>query len=160
MSRFATQVDFDPFFGTRSLCDCAVVTECGIFLNLQLLIQICRSAWSVRPDAARRRRRFLVRALPTRLAASLVASSSRRRSVLNVGIQIVGSIGAIDGREDRLQRVIVFLRDRIELVVVTAGALHGHTAERVERIGHHVVTIQIASRLCRRSWTRELRRDQ
>ncbi len=55
-----------------------------------------------------------------------------------------GAVGPIEGGKDRLQAVIVFLRDRIELVVVAAGALHGEAAKRVEGRGDHVVAVEVA----------------
>src|SRR5262245_58690589 len=41
-----------------------------------------------------------------------------------------GAVGVIDTREGGLQRVEVLLRDRVELVVVAAGAAHRQAQER------------------------------
>ena len=58
------------------------------------------------------------------------------------GSAIVRAVGAIDAGEDRLQAVIIFLRDRIELVIVAAGAVDGQADEGDIVRRHHVVAIE------------------
>ena len=55
---------------------------------------------------------------------------------------LVGPVAAIDAREDGLEAVIVGLRDRVELVVVAAGAVDGHADEGRHRAGDHVVAVE------------------
>ena len=45
--------------------------------------------------------------------------------------------------EDRLQRVIVVLRERIELVIVAAGTVNRRTGERRHHRRHDVIAIQV-----------------
>ena len=63
------------------------------------------------------------------------------------GIGIEHPIGSIKCREVRLQPVVIGLRHRIKLVVVTAGTLHGQAAKGIHRRGDHVVAIEIPSDL-------------
>ena len=63
------------------------------------------------------------------------------------GIGRILSILAVDGREDRLQGVIVILRDGIELVVVALGTVDRDARERADRVGHHVVAVEVAGNL-------------
>ena len=51
-------------------------------------------------------------------------------------------IGLVEGGEDGLETVIVLLLDRIELMVVAAGALGGRGEEGSGRIRDHVVTVE------------------
>ena len=60
------------------------------------------------------------------------------------GSAIVGPVGAVHAGEDRLQAVVILLRDRVELVVVAAGAMRRHADERGHGGHHHVVAIQQA----------------
>ena len=49
------------------------------------------------------------------------------------------SFAVLHSREDRLHRVVIDLRDRVELVVVATGAADGQTEERAAGGAHHVV---------------------
>jgi hypothetical protein len=61
-------------------------------------------------------------------------------------VGVVGTVALVGGREHRLHRVIVGLRDGVELVVVAAGAVHRQPVER----GHHrrddVVAVEVLGR--------------
>ena len=63
------------------------------------------------------------------------------------GIAGILPILAVDRREDGLQRVVVVLRDGVELVVVALGAVDRDARERADRVGHHVVAVEVASDL-------------
>ena len=54
---------------------------------------------------------------------------------------------AVDRREDGLQRVVVVLRDGVELVVVALGTVDRDARERADRVGHHVVAVEVAGDL-------------
>ena len=58
--------------------------------------------------------------------------------------RVVRAVGAIHSGEDRLQTIIMLLRVRIEFVIVAARALDGGTGERVERVAHHFIAINVA----------------
>ena len=58
-----------------------------------------------------------------RASSARFSSASSRRRPHVAGRRSIGPIGAIDAGEDGLQAVIVLLRDRVELVVVAAGAV-------------------------------------
>ena len=73
------------------------------------------------------------------LFGKLAALRSRER------VGSINSVGSVHSRENRLQTVIVFLRDRIKFVVVATCTLNGDAAKGIERVGNHVVAIQIAS---------------
>ena len=73
--------------------------------------------------------------------------SSSARCVATVGSAIVGPVGAVDGREHRLQAVVVFLRDRVELVVVALGAVDRQAHERADGVGDQVVAVEVAGDL-------------
>ena len=62
-------------------------------------------------------------------------------------VAIVFAIRAVEGREHRLQPVVIFLRNRIELVLVTLGAVHGEARERADGVGHHVVAVEMTGEL-------------
>ena len=57
-------------------------------------------------------------------------------------IRIERTIRAVHAREDRLQCVVVALRDGIELVIVAARAVDGRTLKRAHHRAHHVVAIE------------------
>ena len=63
------------------------------------------------------------------------------------GIGRILPILAVDRRKDRLQRVVVVLRDGVELVVVALGAVDRDARERADRVGHHVVAVEVAGDL-------------
>ena len=60
------------------------------------------------------------------------------------GIGVVLTVGAVERGVHGLHPVVVGHVDRIELVVVAAGALHGSADEGVHRIFHHVVAVDVA----------------
>ena len=62
-------------------------------------------------------------------------SSSRVRA-------LVRPVAAIDAGEDGLETVVVGLRDRVELVIVAAGAVDGQAHEGGHRAGDHVVAVE------------------
>ena len=72
-----------------------------------------------------------------------MCASLRERlpSLLNGGSDIVTAIGPFDPCEDRLQCIIIGLRNRIEFMVVTACALHGEAGKVIHNVGEHIVTI-------------------
>ena len=51
-------------------------------------------------------------------------------------------VAAIDTGEDRLQAIIVRLRYRVELMIVTASAVGGQADEGRDRAGDHVVAVE------------------
>ncbi len=58
-------------------------------------------------------------------------------------VRIKGNISPIDCREDRLQAVIVFLRDWIELVMMALGAMGGESQECSDGVADHIIAIKM-----------------
>ena len=58
-------------------------------------------------------------------------------------IDVILLVRTIHGGEHRLQAVVIFLRDGIELVIVALRALHGHAVKRLHRARHHVIAVQM-----------------
>ena len=58
-------------------------------------------------------------------------------------IGVVGTVGPVDAGKHRLEGVIVALRDRIELVIVAAGAMDGEALEGAHHRHHVVVAIEV-----------------
>ena len=65
----------------------------------------------------------------------------------NLRVCVVRTLSAVDGSKDALQTVIMLLRERIELVIVTSRTLNRDAAKSVQGSGHHVITIKVASDL-------------
>ena len=61
------------------------------------------------------------------------------RGHFRIGVE--RSVGTIDAGKDGLQPIVVFLRNRIELVVVAAGTMGRETQECRHRGHHHVIAI-------------------
>ncbi len=59
------------------------------------------------------------------------------------GVGLPVDLPLADPGEDGLEGVVVLLGDRVELVRVAAGAVGGGARERLHRLRHHVVTVQI-----------------
>ena len=57
-------------------------------------------------------------------------------------IRIVRPVRAVHPREDRLQRVVIPLRDGVELMIVAAGAVNGETLESAHHRRHHVIAVE------------------
>ena len=74
-------------------------------------------------------------------------AQQRLPPAMDARVRIVNAVGAVHAREDRLQRVVVGLRDRVELVVVTAGALDGGAGEGLHHRRDHVVAVEVAADL-------------
>ena len=62
---------------------------------------------------------------------------------MNGRIGVVGTVGPVDAGKHRLKGVIVALRDRIELVIVAAGAMDGEALEGAHHRHHVVVAIEV-----------------
>src|SRR5207302_9374174 len=62
-------------------------------------------------------------------------------------INDVNAIGPVHAGKHRLERVVVALADRIELVVVTSRALDGGAGEGLHHRGDHVVAVEVAADL-------------
>ncbi len=60
-------------------------------------------------------------------------------------VRVVGSVGAIEGREHRLKTVVILLRDRVELVVVALRAMDRQPHERADGVRDKVVAVEVAS---------------
>ena len=71
---------------------------------------------------------------------ALLAASAGVRGTCRIGVK--WAFGPIDAGEDGLQRVVIGLRDRIELVIVAAGAMDRRAGEGRHDIGDHVVAIE------------------
>ena len=56
-------------------------------------------------------------------------------------------VGRGGSGEERLQAVVVLLRNGIELVIVAAGAADGGAGEGLHRGAHHVVAVDVANSL-------------
>ena len=54
------------------------------------------------------------------------------------------TVGPVNTGKNGLNRVVVFLFDGVEFVVVAAGAVDGLADKRGHGLGHHVVTVQKA----------------
>ena len=65
------------------------------------------------------------------------------------GIFVEGDIAFPDARKDGLQRVVILLRDRVELVRVAAGAVRGGADEGGHRLRHEVVAVEVLEGLRR-----------
>ena len=61
------------------------------------------------------------------------------------GSTLERDIAAANAREDGLQAVVIVLRDRVELVVVAAGALDRQPLEGVEDGGDDVVAVEVTA---------------
>ncbi len=61
------------------------------------------------------------------------------------GISSILAVRFVDGSEDGLQAIVMFLCYGISFVLMTTSALDGDGAKGVEDVGNHVVAIQIAS---------------
>ncbi len=66
----------------------------------------------------------------------------RLPKVVNLRVVVIGTIGAIDTGEDRLQAVVVRLLDWVELVIVAACAVDRQAGEGRHGRHHHVVPIE------------------
>ena len=58
-------------------------------------------------------------------------------------IPVVRTIHSVDTRKHSLQAVVIFRRDRIELVMMTPRTMDGHAEKRVRHRGNHVVAIEV-----------------
>ena len=58
-------------------------------------------------------------------------------------VVVIRTIGAVDGGKNRLQTVIIIRADGIEFMIVALGAMHGHGAECIQRVGDHVVAVEV-----------------
>ena len=56
---------------------------------------------------------------------------------------VVRTIGAVDGRKNRLQTVIIICADGVEFMIVALGAMHGHGTECIQRVGDHVIAVEV-----------------
>ena len=63
------------------------------------------------------------------------------------GVGGVGPLGAIEGGEHGLEGVVILLGDRIKLVRVALGALDRDAREGADRVGDHVVAVEMAGDL-------------
>ena len=141
-----SEIDFHPLFFVLLLCDRSVIAKLRLLDNFGLRLEFrnlfleFRQLWTAQlGDFPRGFCLLLSQFRQARI--ELVAL------VFNVGMQIVSTICAVNCGKQRLQSVVVLLCDRIEFVVVAASALNGHTAECIQRIGHHVIAVEIASHL-------------
>jgi hypothetical protein len=71
------------------------------------------------------------------------AREKRAAAGMEGRIGVVGTVGPIDAGEHRLEGVVVALRNRIELVVVAAGAVDGEALEGTHDRHHVVVAIEV-----------------
>ena len=58
-------------------------------------------------------------------------------------VGVIRAIRPLDPREHRLQRVVIGLRNRIELVIVTPRTLRRQAGDVVDHVGDHVVAVKI-----------------
>ena len=68
----------------------------------------------------------------------------RRLFFSRLRVGLVFAICSVERGKDGLHAVIVGHVDRVELVIVAAGALHGGADEGVHRVLHHVVSVDIS----------------
>ena len=64
-------------------------------------------------------------------------------SLRDLRVFIKGNVALDDAREDRLQRVVVLLRDRIKLVRVAACAVRRGAGEGRHRLRHQVIAVEV-----------------
>ena len=64
-------------------------------------------------------------------------------SLRDLRVFIKGNVALDDAREDRLQRVVVLLRDRIKLVRVAACTVRRGAGEGRHRLRHQVITVEV-----------------
>src|SRR5205823_1975155 len=85
----------------------------------------------------------LARASPSMIATFAAAACFRPSS----SARFAAPVGAVDGGEHGLERVVILLRDRVELVVVALGAVDGQAHERADRVRHEVVAVEVPGHL-------------
>ena len=144
--RVAAEVHLHPFHRVLQWRQRTMVSVIGARVALLL-----RGGLRCAFDAPRERRELLARHFFQRLLdcgergvriALLVRQLHKARVQRVVGV--VFPLGMIERGEDGLQRVVVLLRDGIELVVVALRAMDGGAAKSAGRIRHHVVAIEVA----------------
>src|SRR5438128_1155269 len=60
---------------------------------------------------------------------------------------VIGPVAPVDAGEDGLQTVVIALGDRIEFMIVAAGAVHGEADEGGHGTGDHVISVDQARSL-------------
>src|SRR5262249_14287303 len=62
-------------------------------------------------------------------------------------VDVEDLVGPVDGREHRLEGVVILLRDRIELVVVALGTVNSQAEKGADRVGDEIVAVEMAGDL-------------
>ena len=140
--RFA-EVDLHPFGDVRLGDDLAVVTGLGPWLGRSLFAKFAELFGEFRKLGA---------ALGLDVAFNLFQRGlmfrdlflERRLFFSRLRVGVVFAICSVERGKDGLHAVIVGHVDRVELVIVAAGALHGGADEGVHRVLHHVVSVDIS----------------
>ena len=139
-----SQVDLHPFDRVGRGGNLAVITEFGLGISFRRFGRFGDLSVEVDERLARLltetlvERRETVGSFPTRRRQLSLTLSERR-------VGVVLPIGSIERREDGLERVIVFLSERIEFVVVALSAVNRHAAKGSQRVSDHVVAIEVTS---------------
>ncbi len=115
----------------------------GVCSNLAVVAVLGRTQWSETFFQIDNRRVCVSQFLSAcnfnfaleRSACSVQLSQSTGQfssAVGGLGMNIVLAVSSIHCRKYRLQPIVIFLRDRVELVVVASRTLHGQTAKCIE----------------------------
>ena len=140
------EVDLDPFRGGLFLGDRAVVAVFQSFHGGGPLLQFIDDLTDERHATGVGRRDLLVEYFD--LAVEAAAFGDQRGAPFGgIRVHVERLISFIEGGEDGLQAVVILLLDRIELMVVAAGALGGRREESAGRVRHHVITVEGAGDL-------------
>ena len=154
-----TEIDLHPLLRVRIEGNLAVISVLGRVLLGRILLG--RRAWHSSCEFRRCRGNLAIE-LHQRVAGGVGKCSIdrlqfiaqpralRRKFVAfarDFGSRVITLVRAINRGEHRLQRVVVFLRNRIELVFVALRALHGDARKGADGVAHHVVAVEVAREL-------------
>ena len=139
------QVDLHPCLGVRSGGDVTVPAVGGARIGLTDRQRLDRRSECNEPLASRGSDRLFEGLLAAGMRHLLLRELPPLRGHVWVGVK--ANVVAVDGGKHGLQRVVVFLADRVELVGMALGALHGDAGKAADRIGHHVVAVEMTGNL-------------
>ena len=141
--RGLTELDLHPFHRVLFRGDLAVPAELGTFLGGRALFGFADEFVEEFEIASAARGEFFVEVVLGGFQFALARhqfAAARGEG----GVGVVDFVSAIERGENGLQAVIIELADGIELVVVALRALDGEAVEGVERVGDHVVAVEVA----------------
>ena len=140
--RLLAEVELEPLHGVGRRADCAVIPEPVGRVAVFELGSLC----DLLIDLGQPRPRFRCDGRLELLLPLLQGGLSAVGGGVGLphrGLGVIVPVLPVEGRKHGLERVVVVLRDRIELVVVALGALDRDARERADRVGHHVVAVEV-----------------